>query len=110
MYTVNGQEYETVEEIPLIALLPFDTPGPYRAPIAQLCGTCKHIKYSGVNEITLKVGQCGKYRESGVLVVMSSREGCPCWASRSVNKMTMEKVNQEVAGEKLEKVMKGRGR
>lgn len=90
------------ELIPKVKLSNYKYVAP-KAPVDQTCGNCKHIKYSGINEIKMISGQCSRYKETGVLCVMSkqSASDCPYWHQRGRYKMVGEQVNQEIMVERL---------
>jgi hypothetical protein len=83
---------------------------PKKIPLERVCSNCKHIRYTGVNQVTQQWGQCQKYKLSGVLAVGHTTEACPFFSERSRDKLANEHQRQVIMSEKLATVKIGNRR
>lgn len=49
----------------------------------RICGTCRHLSYRGVNELTQRTGDCAIDDKSGRPYPRSEAEACPYWRPQS---------------------------
>ncbi len=50
-----------------------------RPAVPRVCGRCKHIEYSGIQELHMRDGVCGEFALSGRVGVQSTETGCTYW-------------------------------
>lgn len=60
----------------------------------KICGRCRFIEFTGVQEATLANGTCSQYADSGRVGVQSGEDGCPLWQKRSEYVRNKEHIRQ----------------
>ena len=63
--------------------------------VERTCGNCGAIKYRGINEATMKSGNCQRYSKSRIDLVLPTDAACPFWSLRSKAKTMSEQMNAE---------------
>jgi hypothetical protein len=67
----------------------------------KICGNCRYLHYSGIQEIKMEFGNCDEYKKSKRLVNRPEFSACELWKRRSANKIIGEKVNSAAWVDKM---------
>jgi hypothetical protein len=72
--------------------------------VQKQCGTCRYIKYTGINQVRMEWGDCKKYHLTNRIRIRPADEPCEMWRERSKQMITRDQLLAAKVMDELKKI------